>query len=150
VADDGLSRVPLTPAAFLEAVAARLDRLHGADAAPVLIRGIPLKSAGTGRVYGGFVYATLRDPRTGDTITAKVPEPLAAELDWGQEAVFAGLVHYTARRGELRTEFSASTRSPRPARGGWPPRTSGCSAGRPPRRGQSGTCGRRWRASGRG
>jgi hypothetical protein len=105
VPDDSLSRVPLTPAAFLEAVAARLDRLHGADANPVLIRGIPMKSAGTGRVYGGFIYATLRDPRTGDTLTAKVPERLAAELEWGREAVFAGLVHFTVRRGELRPEF---------------------------------------------
>ena len=30
--------LPLTPSAFLEMVAARLDRLHGADAAPVALR----------------------------------------------------------------------------------------------------------------
>jgi hypothetical protein len=34
---------------------ARLDRLHGADAAPVLLRAIPIKTSGTGREYSGFV-----------------------------------------------------------------------------------------------
>jgi hypothetical protein len=99
------SAIPLTPSAFLEAVTARLDRLHGADAAPVLLRAIPIKTSGTGREYSGFVYATLRDPRTSDTIDARIPVALAGGLEWNREAVFVGLVHYTARRGELRPEF---------------------------------------------
>jgi hypothetical protein len=39
--------IPLTPSAFLEARAARLDRLHGADAAPMLLRAIPIKTSST-------------------------------------------------------------------------------------------------------
>jgi hypothetical protein len=110
VADDSFSlpiaaSFPLTPSAFLEAMAARLDRLHGADAAPVLLRAIPIKTSGTGREYSGFVYATLRDPRTSDAIDARIPVSLAGGLEWNREAVFVGLVHYKARRGELRPEF---------------------------------------------
>src|SRR5437763_13375789 len=73
--------LPLTPSAFLEAVAARLDRLHGADAYPVLLRGVPVRTGATSRVYGGFVYAEVRDPRTTDGIAARVPEQLAATLE---------------------------------------------------------------------
>jgi hypothetical protein len=50
---------PLTPPAFLEAVAARLDRLHGAYAAPVLLRAIPVKG-GPGKECGGFLHVSLR------------------------------------------------------------------------------------------
>lgn len=57
--------VALTPSAFLEPVAARLDRLH--EGAPgVLQRAGPVKPSTTGRVYGGFVHAQLRDPYTAD------------------------------------------------------------------------------------
>jgi exodeoxyribonuclease VII large subunit len=110
VADDSLplpigSGFPLTPSAFLEAMAACLDHLHGGDAAPVLLRAIPVKTAGTGREYSGFIYATLRDPRTSDAIDAWIPVSLAGSLEWNREAVFVGLVHYKARRGELRPEF---------------------------------------------
>jgi len=95
----------LTPSAFLEAVAARLDRLHGADAAPALLRAIPIKTSGTTREYSGFVYASLRDPRTSDTIDARIPVAVAASLEWNREAVFVGLIHYKASRGEVRPEF---------------------------------------------
>jgi hypothetical protein len=40
-------------------VAARLDRLHGADATPVRLHGVPVKPVGTLRVSGGFVYLSL-------------------------------------------------------------------------------------------
>src|SRR5436305_12594775 len=97
--------LPLTPSAFLEAVAARLDRLHGADTSPVLLRGVLVKTGATSRVYGGFVYAEVRDPRTTDAIAARVPEQLAATLEWGREAVLVGLLRYTLapalRGGEL-------------------------------------------------
>jgi hypothetical protein len=99
------SSFPLTPAAFLEAVAARIDRLHGADAAPVLLREIPVRTSGTAREYGGFVYAGLRDPRTSDTVDARIPVAVAGNLEWNREAVFVGLLHYRVRRGELRPEF---------------------------------------------
>jgi hypothetical protein len=99
------SAVPLTPAAFLEAMAARLDRLHGGNAVPMLLRAIPIKTSGTGREYSGFIYATLRDPRTSDAIDARIPVSLAGGLEWNREAVFIGLVHFKARRGELRPEF---------------------------------------------
>jgi hypothetical protein len=56
-------------------------------------------------IYGGFAYATLRDPRTTDTIDARIPVALAAGLDWNREAVFVGLIYCKARRGELRPEF---------------------------------------------
>jgi hypothetical protein len=97
--------IPLTPSAFLEAVAARLDCSHGADAAPTLLRAIPIKTCGTTREYSGFVYASLRDPRTADTIDARIPVAIATNLECNHEAVFVGLIHYEARRGELRPEF---------------------------------------------
>jgi hypothetical protein len=95
----------LSASAFLEAVAAQLDHLHGADARPVLLRGIPVRPGGVGKVYGGFIYAEIRDPRTTDAVAARVPERMAAELEWGREAVFVGLLRFTARRGQLRPEF---------------------------------------------
>jgi exodeoxyribonuclease VII large subunit len=96
--------LPLTPSAFLEALAARLDRLHGADAVPVLLRGVPVKT-GAGKDYGGFLYAQIRDPRTTESVDARIPVQLAAGLQWNQEAVFVGLIHFKSRRGELRPEF---------------------------------------------
>ena len=54
--------LPLTPSAFLEAVAARLDRLHGADAYPVLLRGIPVRTGSTSRAYGGSGLLALIPP----------------------------------------------------------------------------------------
>src|SRR5262249_34628122 len=96
---------PLSPSAFLESVAARLDRLHGADTAPVLIRGVPVKTGGTSKEYGGFLYAQVKDARTGEGIDAKVPIELAGRLEWGREAVLVGLIHYRAKRGEVRPEF---------------------------------------------
>jgi hypothetical protein len=60
---------------------------------------VPVKSAGTGKVYGGFVYAQLCDPRTPDAIDARIPEGLAAELEWNREAVFAGLLKFKPGRG---------------------------------------------------
>jgi hypothetical protein len=54
-------------------VAAQLDRLHEGTSG-VLLRAVPVRGAGAGRVYGGFVYASLQDPRTSDTIDARVPE----------------------------------------------------------------------------
>src|SRR5262249_52478507 len=52
-----------------------------------------------------FIYATIRDPHTRDTIDARIPVHLAAQLPWNQEAVFVGLLHLKGRRGELRPEF---------------------------------------------
>jgi hypothetical protein len=96
--------LPLTPSAFLEALAARLDRVHGADAAPVLVRGVPVKT-GAGKDYGGFVYAQIRDPRSTESLDARIPVQLAAGMQWNQEAVFVGLIHFKSRRGELRPEL---------------------------------------------
>jgi hypothetical protein len=57
-------------------------------------------------VYGGHVYAHLRDARTGDAIDARVPEQLAAALDWNGEAVFVGLLRFKpGRGGVLKPEF---------------------------------------------
>src|SRR5262249_8876889 len=100
----GHGALPLTPSAFLEALAARLDRLHGADAVPALVRGVPVKT-GAGKDYGGSVYAQIRDPRTTESIDARIPVQLAAGMQWNQEAVFIGLIHFKSRRGELRAEF---------------------------------------------
>src|SRR3954454_18984698 len=97
--------LPLTPSAFLEAVASRLDRLHGGDASPVLLRAVPVKTSSNPRVYGCVVYAELKDPRTTDALSARIPEQLAPELEWGREAVFVGLLRFTVRRGQLRPEF---------------------------------------------
>src|SRR5262245_9685613 len=90
------------PSAFLEAVVARLDRLHGADAAAV--RGIPVKGGST-KDDRGFVYAAIRDPGTTESIDARIPAALAEGLAWNQEAVFTGLIHFKSRRGELRPEL---------------------------------------------
>jgi hypothetical protein len=90
--------VPLTLSAFLESVAARLDRLHEGTAG-VLLRAVPVKGGGSGKVYGGFVYASLRDPRTGDAIDARIPEGLAPVIEWNREAVFVGLLRYKGGRG---------------------------------------------------
>ncbi len=84
---DGTARgesVPLTPSDFLETMAAHLDRLH-AGTAGVQLHAIPVKTGGTGRVYGGFIYAALRDPWTEETIDARVPEEIAASLEWNHE-----------------------------------------------------------------
>jgi len=62
--------VPLTPSACLEAVAARLDRLHQ-GATGLLLRAVPVKTGGTGKVYGGFIYAGLKDPRTNELIDCR-------------------------------------------------------------------------------
>src|SRR5262249_12827376 len=97
--------LPLTPSAFLEAVASRLDRVHGGDAAPVLLRAVPVKTSSSPRIYSGFVYAELRAPRTTDALSARVPEQLASDLEWGRAAVFVGLLRFTARRGQLHPEF---------------------------------------------
>ena len=97
--------LPLTPSAFLEAVASRLDRLHGGDAAPVLLRAVPVKTSSNPRVYSGFIYAELKDPRTTEALSARVPEQLAPDLEWGREAVFVGLLRFTVRRGQLKPEF---------------------------------------------
>jgi hypothetical protein len=51
----------LTPSAFLEALAASIAALDGSGVEPVGLRGIPVKTGGTARVYGGFVYAAIRD-----------------------------------------------------------------------------------------
>jgi hypothetical protein len=90
--------VALSLGALLESLAARLDRLHdGLDG--VLIRAIPVRAGGPGKVYGGYVYARLQDARTGDAIDARVPEQLAAALGWNGEAVFAGLLRLKPGRG---------------------------------------------------
>jgi hypothetical protein len=96
--------LPLTLPAFLEALAARLDRLHGADAVPALVRGVPVKT-GAGKDYGGFIYAQIRDPRSTESLDARVPVQLAAGMAWNQETVFVGFINFKSRRGELRPEF---------------------------------------------
>ncbi len=86
-------------------MAAHLDRLHGGTAG-VLLRAIPVKTGGSGKVYGGFIYASLRDPRTEEAIDIRIPEEIAASLEWNQEAVFVGLIRYKAGRGSVvRPEF---------------------------------------------
>jgi hypothetical protein len=99
------SPLPLTPSAFLEALAARIAALNDAGTEPVRLRGIPVKTSGTARIYGGFVYAAIRDPRTTEAIDARVPEKLAASLEWGREAVLVGLVRFKSSRGEIKLEF---------------------------------------------
>ena len=97
--------VPLSLAALLESLAARLDRLHDGMNG-LLLRAVPLKAAGTSKVYGGFVYAQLRDPRTDDAIDARIPEGVAATLEWNREAAFTGLLKFKpGRGGVLKPEF---------------------------------------------
>jgi exodeoxyribonuclease VII large subunit len=60
---------------------------------------------GAGKDYGGFIYAQIRDPRTTESIDARIPTQIAAGMQWNQEAVFIGLIHFKSRRGELRAEF---------------------------------------------
>ena len=83
--------MPLTPAACLETIAAKMDRLHEGTAG-MLLRAVPVKTGGTGKVYGGFLYAALKDPRSNDLIDCRIPEALARDLEWNREAVFAGLL----------------------------------------------------------
>ncbi len=97
--------VALSLAALLESLAARLDRFHD-GVSGLLLRAVPLKTTGTVKVYGGFVYAQLRDPRTDDAIDARIPEGIAAGLEWNREAVFCGLLKFKAGRGGvLKPEF---------------------------------------------
>ena len=63
--------IPLTPSAFLESVAAKLDRLHEGGSG-VLLRAIPIKPTGYQKVYGGFVYAAMKGPHTGEFIDARI------------------------------------------------------------------------------
>src|SRR5688500_1376734 len=65
----------VTPSAFLEILSTRLDRLHDADAAPVLLRAIPVRGS-ISKDYGGFVYASLRDPRTSESLDGRIPVKL--------------------------------------------------------------------------
>jgi hypothetical protein len=97
--------VPLTPSAYLEAVAARLEGLHEGTAG-MLLRAVPVKTGGTGKVYGGFLSTALKDPRTNDLIDCRIPEALARDLEWNREAVFAGLLRYKpGRGGVVKPEF---------------------------------------------
>jgi hypothetical protein len=99
------SPVPLTPSAFLEAMAARLDRLHDGTSG-LLLRAVPVRTGGSSKVYGGFIYAGLRDARTGDVLDARVPAELVASLEWNREAVFVGLLRYRpGRGGVVKPEF---------------------------------------------
>jgi hypothetical protein len=119
--------VPLSLAALLESLAPRINRLH-AGTSGLLLRAVPVQSAGTGRVYSGFVYAQLRDPRSHDAIDARIPEGLAAELQWNREAVLIGLLRFKRGRGgvlkpELRVDSLQEAGATRP--GAWrviPPR----------------------------
>jgi hypothetical protein len=105
VEGEAATLAPLSLTALLESMAAQTDRLHS-DMAGVLLRAIPVKSAGRGRVYTGFLYAQLRDLRTHDTIDGRIPEGLVAELEWNREAVFVGLLRFTSGRGTvLKPEF---------------------------------------------
>jgi hypothetical protein len=103
--DDFRPAVPLTPSACLEAIAARLDWLHQ-GAAGMLLRAIPVKTGGTGKVYGGFIYAALKDPRTNGLIDCRIPEALARDLEWNREAVFAGLRETLPSKDELLLQCS--------------------------------------------
>jgi hypothetical protein len=117
--DDFRPGVPLTPAACLEAVAARLDRLHQGTAG-MLLRAIPVKTGGTGKVYGGFVDAALKDPRTNDLIDCRIPEALARDLECNREAVFAGLLRSKPRRAgtvkpeSIKCDVRAALQAPKP------------------------------------
>ena len=53
-----------------------MDRLHE-GAAGVLLRAVPVKTGGTGKVDGGFIFAGLKDPRSNDLIDCRIPEALA-------------------------------------------------------------------------
>jgi hypothetical protein len=70
--DDFRPAVLLTPAACLETIAAKMDGLHE-GAAGMLLRAVPVKTGGTGKVYGGFISAALKDPRTNDLIDCRIP-----------------------------------------------------------------------------
>ncbi len=63
--DEPANPVPLSLAALLESLAALIDRLHGGMAG-MLLRAVPVKSSGTGGVYGGSIYARrgeMAEPR---------------------------------------------------------------------------------------
>jgi hypothetical protein len=106
------SPVPLSLAALLESLAAHIDRLH-LGTSGLLLQAVLVESGSTGRVYGSFVYAQLRDLRTDDAIDARIPQGLAAELKWNREAVLVGLLRFKrGRGGVLKPEFRIdSTRS---------------------------------------
>ena len=118
--DDFRPAVPLTPAACLETIAARMDRLHQ-GAAGMLLRAVPVKTGGTGKVYGGFIYAALKDPRTNDLIDCRIPEALARDLEWNREAVFAGLLRYKpGRAARMVAGARDENDTARPGRLSWP------------------------------
>jgi hypothetical protein len=83
-------------------------RLHQ-GAGGKLLRAIPLKPGGTGKLSGGFLCAGLKDPRRNDLIDCHIPEALARDLEWNREAVFAGLLRHKPVRGEtVKPEFRAA------------------------------------------
>jgi hypothetical protein len=65
----------------LESLANRVNGLHDGMAG-MLLRAVPVKAGGLATVYAAFVYAQLRDARTDDAIDARIPEGLAARLEW--------------------------------------------------------------------
>jgi len=69
----------LTPLAFLEALAARIAALIEVGADPVRLRGTPVKTRPTVKVYGDFVYAVIRDPRT--TATRKKVDEMGPDQE---------------------------------------------------------------------
>jgi hypothetical protein len=90
----------------MEAVAAKINRLQEADVCPIVLRAVPIKKSGPNPIYGGFSYVFIRDPRTSETIDAKVPEQMMQEIDWGREALLTGFLRYrAAKKGEVRPEF---------------------------------------------
>jgi hypothetical protein len=96
----------ITLSAFLETLAAKINRLHEGELHPVVLRGVPIKKPGANPIYGGFFYVFIRDPRTSDTIDAKIPEQMMQEIDWGREALLTGCFRYrVGKKGEVRPEL---------------------------------------------
>jgi regulator of replication initiation timing len=95
----------LTPSAFLDAMAGKINRMHDGETTPVALRGIPIKRSGIGKVYAGFVYVGIKDPRTNDVIDARIPEQMLGQVDWGKEALITGLIRYKSSQGLAKPEF---------------------------------------------
>jgi hypothetical protein len=97
---------PLSLAAFLSTMAARVNRLNDACIEPVTFRAIPLKPQANRKVYKGRVYCGLQDVAGRETMDATVAEQDIEAVPWGVEATLTGLVVYRVNlQGKIQPEF---------------------------------------------
>jgi exodeoxyribonuclease VII large subunit len=96
---------PLTPSAYLEIMAARINSLQEGGITTARLFGIPLKSDIQSKSYSGFRYASIKDPINLEQIDARIPDKLFDSIEWNTEAIFIGTLRFKNSKGSFKAEF---------------------------------------------